>query len=88
MMEALNKKGFSFVEVITPCPTLYGRNNKQPSGLDQMLFYKENAVIQNGADPKDVGIDFNGKIICGKFVDTERPTFSELQVEALKRAGK
>jgi pyruvate/2-oxoacid:ferredoxin oxidoreductase beta subunit len=25
MREALLKKGFSFVEVISPCPTLYGR---------------------------------------------------------------
>jgi len=88
MMEALNKKGFSFVEVITPCPTLYGRNNKQPSGLDQMRYYKEMSVIQNGADPKDVGIDLGGKIIVGKFVDIERPTFSDLQAEVLKRTGK
>ena len=25
----------------------------------------------------DVAIDFQGKIICGKFVDTDRPTFLE-----------
>jgi 2-oxoglutarate ferredoxin oxidoreductase subunit beta len=53
-----------------------------------MRYYKEMSVIQNGADPKDVGIDLGGKIIVGKFVDIERPTFSDLQAEVLKRAGK
>ncbi len=84
MTEALNKKGFSLVEVISPCPTLYGRNNKQPSGLDQMLYYKEHSVIQNGADPKDVGIEFGGRIVVGKFVDNERPVFSSSREETVK----
>jgi 2-oxoglutarate/2-oxoacid ferredoxin oxidoreductase subunit beta len=87
MTEALHKKGFSLVEVISPCPTLYGRNNRQPSGLDQMRFYKENSVIQSGSDPKDAAIDFNGQIICGKFIDIERPTYSELQAGATEAAG-
>lgn len=76
--EALSKKGFSLVEVISPCPTVYGRMNRQPTGMDQMRYYQENSIIRHGADPKDVGIDFNGKLIVGKFVDIERPTFSDL----------
>ncbi len=30
------KKGFKFIEVLTPCPTGYGRPNRLGSGLDQM----------------------------------------------------
>jgi hypothetical protein len=42
-----------------------------------MQFYKENSVINNGADPREVGLDFKGKITCGKFVDRDRPSFLE-----------
>lgn len=83
--EALQKKGFSLVEAISPCPTVYGRMNRQPTGIDQMRFYRENTVIRHGADPRDVEIALNGKIIVGKFVDIERPTFSELQEQTLRK---
>ena len=73
--EAVQKKGFSFVEVICPCTTLYARKNKLGSGLDLMKFYHDNAVIVNGADPKDVDIQFQSKIKVGKFVDIEKPCY-------------
>ena len=81
--EGLLKKGFRFIEVISPCPTVYGRMNRQPTGLDQMKYYREKSVIQHGADPRDVDIELNGKIIVGKFVDIERPTYSELREQML-----
>jgi len=83
--EALLKKGFSLVEVISPCPIVYGRMNRQPTGLDQMRYYRENSIIRHGADPRDVDINLNGKIVVGKFIDTERPTFSDLQEEVLRK---
>jgi 2-oxoglutarate ferredoxin oxidoreductase subunit beta len=73
--EALEKKGFSFVEVICPCTTLYARRNKLGSGLDLMKFYHDNSVIVNGADPRDVGIGFQSEIKVGKFVDIEKPSY-------------
>ena len=41
MAEILKKKGFCFIEVLSPCPTLYQRRNKMGDGLDAMKFYKE-----------------------------------------------
>jgi len=73
--EALLKKGFSFVEILAPCPTLYSRRNKLGDGLDQMKYYKDNSKIQNDADTKTVGLGFQGKIIVGKFVDKDKPTY-------------
>jgi len=84
--EALSKRGFSLVEVISPCPVLYGRMNRQPTGLDQMKYYQENSIIQHGANTKDAGIELNGKIIVGKFLDVERPTFSDRQESIRERA--
>jgi len=67
--EALLKKGFSLVEIIAPCPTYYGRMNKQRTGLEQMKYYRDNSIVKSGIDPKHVGIEFNGQIIVGRFVD-------------------
>ena len=75
--DALLKKGFSFVEILAPCPTLYSRRNRLGDGLDQMKFYRDNSDIQNGADTKTVGLSFQGKIVVGKFVDKDKPTYLE-----------
>jgi len=75
--EAMLKPGFSFVEIISPCPTVYGRMNKKPTGLDELRYYQEKSIIKNGADFKDTGIELNGPIVVGKFVDIERPTLLE-----------
>jgi 2-oxoglutarate ferredoxin oxidoreductase subunit beta len=67
--EALLKNGFSLIEIITPCPTYYGRMNKQRTGLEQMKYYRDNSIVKSGIDPKHAGIEFNGPIIVGRFVD-------------------
>jgi 2-oxoglutarate ferredoxin oxidoreductase subunit beta len=71
--EAIRKKGFSFVEAISPCPTYYGRANRQGSGLDQMKNYRNHSVIRHGADTREVGTASGEEIVLGKFVDMERP---------------
>ena len=73
--EAIERKGFRFIEVIAPCSTLYARLNKLGTGFNLMQFYHDNAEIRHGADTREVDIDFQGNIICGKFVDEEKPTF-------------
>lgn len=79
MKEALMKKGFCFIEVISPCPTTFGRRNKLGDGLSEMKYYKENSIIKHKADLREADIELGGKIIVGKFVDIERPTFTEIQ---------
>ncbi len=75
--EGLQRKGFRLIEVITPCSTLYSRRNKLGTGLNLMQYYHDNAEIRHGADTKDVDISYQGKIVCGKFVDVEKPSFLE-----------
>ena len=78
MGEAIQRKGFRFIEVITPCSTLYARLNKLGTGLSLMHYYHDNAEIRHGADTRELGIDFQDRIVCGKFVDEEKPTFLEM----------
>ena len=75
MKEAMGKKGFRFIEVMSPCPTLYSRRNRLGDGVDQVKYYKEKRVVKNGADTKEVGLGFQGDIVVGKFVDRERQTW-------------
>jgi 2-oxoglutarate ferredoxin oxidoreductase subunit beta len=84
--EAMKKPGFSFIEVIAPCPVTYGRLNKEPEGLDSMHYYQEKSVIRNGADLKDTDIELNGPIVVGKFVDRELPTLQEHLLEVSVKA--
>jgi 2-oxoglutarate ferredoxin oxidoreductase subunit beta len=86
--EALAKKGFSLVEIIAPCPTLYSRRNKLGDGLEQMEYYRDHSEIRNGADTKTVALEFQGKIVVGKFVDKERPTYLQAMTDHFqKRLG-
>ncbi len=73
--EALHKTGFSFVEVITPCPSSFGRRNRMGSPLEMLKFYHGRSVIRGDIDPKDAAMDIDKEIVVGKFVDIERPTF-------------
>ena len=86
MGEALNKKGFRFIEIIAPCPTLYLRRNRLGEGLEEMKFYKEKSVIKNGANPAEVSLDYREEIIVGKFVDVERPTLEESMEKRMREA--
>lgn len=77
MREALGKKGFRFIEVLAPCPTLFLRRNRLGDGVDMVRAYKERSRIQDGADTKQVDLGMEGPIIVGKFVDRERPTWMD-----------
>ncbi|MBW2114254.1 MAG: 2-oxoacid:ferredoxin oxidoreductase subunit beta, partial [Deltaproteobacteria bacterium] len=70
--EALLKRGFSFIEVLAPCPVNYGRRNKEKA-LDSLKIYQERTIIKNNADPTELDIDFDRGVVLGKFVDQDRP---------------
>ena len=84
--EAMTKPGFSFIEVISPCPPVYGRMNKESTGIDSMHYYQEKSVIRNDADPRDAGIELNGPIMVGRFVDRERPTLWDRLIQVSTKA--
>ena len=73
----LQRKGFSFIEVISPCPEIYGRHNKMRTGLEMMEWFKKVSVIANFSDPAKAEITPE-KIVVGEFVDIEKPTYEEL----------
>jgi 2-oxoglutarate ferredoxin oxidoreductase subunit beta len=78
MQEALSKRGFCFIEVLSPCPTLYQRRNKMGDGLDTMKYYKEASKVRHGAPTSETALTRHGEIVVGKFVDRDRPEYLEL----------
>jgi 2-oxoglutarate ferredoxin oxidoreductase subunit beta len=78
MAEVLNKKGFCFIEVLSPCPTLYQRRNKLGDALETMKYYKAASKIRHGVPTSEAALSMKGEIIVGKFVDRDRPDYMEL----------
>jgi 2-oxoglutarate ferredoxin oxidoreductase subunit beta len=83
--KALMMKGFKFIEVLAPCPTLYQRRNRLGDGVDTLRYYKEKSIIQNGASTAAVGMGFQGEIIVGEFVERQHPSLRE-EYDARMRA--
>ena len=72
--QALTRKGFAVVEVLTPCPTSYGRMNKEGNGAAMLLYQKENTVSlakASGMSPEEL----RNKLVVGVFVDRQQPDY-------------
>ncbi|MGC8598616.1 MAG: thiamine pyrophosphate-dependent enzyme [Thermoplasmata archaeon] len=88
IMKAMKIRGFSFIEVISPCPPNFGKYNRFSDGLSQMQFFYENSVLDNNADLSEAYIDFTGKrpLIVGEFVHRIRPSYIDLEKELIRKA--
>ncbi|RDE16228.1 MAG: hypothetical protein C4K48_02135 [Candidatus Thorarchaeota archaeon] len=86
MEKAIKRKGFSFVEIIGACPTAYGRMNRLGDGLAMHKHLLEVAEIQNGLPPHEAELDYARRIVCGEFVDIEKPEYTAVLEEAHRRA--
>ena len=71
LVEALLKDGFSFVEILGSCPTTFGRRNQLAEGKKILDYFKEKALLQHGADTREVQITKDSDLVVGKFVDIE-----------------
>lgn len=73
--KAIRKKGFSVVEVMTPCPTAFGRRNRLGNGSDMIKQLKEDSVSIEKAS-KMTEQELNGKVVTGILVDKELPEYT------------
>ena len=76
-VEAINHRGFSFIEVLSPCPINYARRNKIKT-MDMVRQFQNNTIIKNHADPSELDIDFQKGVVLGKFLDIDKPTPDEI----------
>ena len=72
--KALHKDGFSVVEVISHCPTYFGKQTGIDSPVEMMKWQRDNAIRVERA--KGLGEEELGrKIVIGVLVDREAPTY-------------
>ncbi|HEX7393175.1 MAG TPA: thiamine pyrophosphate-dependent enzyme, partial [Thermoplasmata archaeon] len=81
MKAALQKKGFAFVEVVSQCPTNFGRRNKMADPTAMLEWFKESSVRRDKSRTAAVDhVDLNlaGQVTIGEFVDRNRECYEEL----------
>jgi 2-oxoglutarate ferredoxin oxidoreductase subunit beta len=81
----LMKKGFSVVEVLSPCPTYYSRPNRLGNAVDMMEWYKKNSMPVEAARKASEN-EKEGKITIGILHDIERPEFCDVYQKLSVRA--
>jgi 2-oxoglutarate ferredoxin oxidoreductase subunit beta len=90
MQNAMTRKGFSFIEIISQCPENYGRRIGLRTAIDFLKRFKEQAIRVEKArnmSPEEL----KDRIVIGRICDEERPEYVEElhsitreQVESLK----
>ncbi len=78
----LQKEGFCFIEVVSPCPEIFGRRNKMRTGLEMMEWFRRASVVENFSDPSKAEIS-SEKIVVGEFVNTEKVSYERLLHEKI-----
>lgn len=74
--KAIQKKGFSFVEIVSQCPVEFGRKTGMGNSVQMLEYYKQNSV--SIARAKGLSIEeLKGKIVVGEFLDVEKPELIE-----------
>ncbi len=89
LADGLNHRGFSFIEVITQCPTYYGRRNQLGNAVDMLNWQKDNAVTVQAA-AKLPPEKTEGKIRVGLLHQEEKPdyyTSYRAMVDQLEQKG-
>lgn len=75
--KGIEKKGFSFIEILAPCPVGYGRKNQLKQGKDYLLWYKHNTIgrskYEQLSEEEKQKCD---KIVIGELRNVEKPEFT------------
>ena len=87
MKKALNKKGFSVVEIISDCPISYGKMNKMRTAVEMLKWIKDIAVSKKAWENLSVE-ERKEKFVIGEFLDIDRPDYNERYNEIIKKAQK
>ena len=86
LAEAIAKDGFSVVEAVSYCHTTFGRLNKLGTAADMMRSLKDNSITKTALDrltPEEQAA--STRIVRGKFVDTERPQYTQVYSNLITR---
>jgi 2-oxoglutarate ferredoxin oxidoreductase subunit beta len=83
--KALQKKGFSVVEVISQCQTHFGRLNKRGNHIEMLKWQRDHAVSAEKARTLSAA-EMADKFETGVLVDREAPTYHEEYAKVRQKA--
>jgi 2-oxoglutarate ferredoxin oxidoreductase subunit beta len=83
--QAVTKRGFAVVEVISNCHVQYGKRNKLGGAVDMLTSFKEQAVTVSRAE-KMSSEELAGKTTIGVLADREIPISTEEYKKVQKQA--
>lgn len=82
--QAILHEGFSVVEILSQCPTYFGRKNKAGSAVDMVKWYKKNTTPIGSKAKKE-----NPELVeRGIFVQEERPEYCKQYEKIVQTAIK
>jgi 2-oxoglutarate ferredoxin oxidoreductase subunit beta len=84
---AIKKKGLSVLEVITPCPTIFGRYNRLGSAVSMLKQQRDSLISMHeaqGMSPEEL----QGKVRLGVLVDLDKPEYCAAYENLIERAQK
>jgi 2-oxoglutarate ferredoxin oxidoreductase subunit beta len=83
--KALQIEGFRFIEVMTHCPTAYGRRAGFKDIAAILKHFKDNAVTFDAVE-KMKPDELQGRIVVGEYTAEKRPTLVEAVYSMMKEA--
>jgi 2-oxoglutarate ferredoxin oxidoreductase subunit beta len=86
-VEALQEPGFGLVEVVSPCPTYYGRFNRQGTAREMWRALRDRAVAVGTAGVETLSDAAEGSIVIGRLHHRSRPSFAERYAEVRRKAA-
>lgn len=86
--KGLKNKGLSFIEIVSQCPTYFGRKNKLRDPVQILKLLQEMSIVKRKAD-KMSSEELEGKIVIGEFKNETKPELTkQLQKLIQKQSGK
>lgn len=82
---ALRHDGFSFVEVLSPCPTYFGRFNRMANPV-KMMQWLHDGTVQAGQAARMTPEELQGRMVIGEFHRTQEvPEYARSYREMIAR---
>jgi 2-oxoglutarate ferredoxin oxidoreductase subunit beta len=78
-------KGFRFIEVISQCPTAFGRKAGFKDAGEMLKWFKDKAIPAERAK-KLSEEECAGRIVIGEFAQRQRPTLVQSIYETIEEA--
>ena len=88
ILRTFDKRGFTFLEVLSPCPIGFGKSNRIKDGLEEMDLYRQRCrPALWDMPPEETGIDLRQEqpIYIGNFVNREQPAYEPVHLKETSR---